>query len=192
MSRLVSRILLSIFLFPLGAIFYGLVAAFSEMMLRGSGISGSSRDVTMFLVSGVLTWAFVGVYWFLLWYSSIQWNARRIASSVLSFPAAILAGLILGFLAATILPVGGDASFGVFIGGMLTILLWLVSSVFIWRETAAERAQRVKATNRTAMICPTCGYNLTGLTASRCPECGSQFTLDELVALQPKAEVEIE
>ncbi|MDB5303490.1 MAG: hypothetical protein JWM97_1039, partial [Phycisphaerales bacterium] len=40
------------------------------------------------------------------------------------------------------------------------------------------------------VVCPTCGYNLTGLTATRCPECGSQFTLDELMAAQPGREGE--
>lgn len=28
--------------------------------------------------------------------------------------------------------------------------------------------------------CPTCGYNLTGLTENRCPECGRQFELKQL------------
>ena len=37
-----------------------------------------------------------------------------------------------------------------------------------------------------AITCPTCGYNLTGLTATRCPECGKQCTLDELFAAQAR------
>lgn len=28
-------------------------------------------------------------------------------------------------------------------------------------------------------LCPTCDYNLTGLTARRCPECGEAFTLPD-------------
>jgi len=28
-------------------------------------------------------------------------------------------------------------------------------------------------------LCPTCNYNLTGLTEFRCPECGNEFTLSE-------------
>lgn len=28
-------------------------------------------------------------------------------------------------------------------------------------------------------LCPTCDYNLTGLTARRCPECGEPFTLPD-------------
>lgn len=28
-------------------------------------------------------------------------------------------------------------------------------------------------------LCPTCNYNLTGLTRYRCPECGNRFTLND-------------
>ena len=52
-------------------------------------------------------------------------------------------------------------------------------------ETARERAERLNASGRDGVVCPTCGYNLTGLTEPRCPECGSQFTLDQLLASQP-------
>ncbi len=33
--------------------------------------------------------------------------------------------------------------------------------------------------DRPAHVCPTCDYNLTGLTSRRCPECGAEFTLLE-------------
>lgn len=66
---------------------------------------------------------------------------------------------------------------------MLAILLWMIASIFLWRETAAERGKRVSGAHN-AITCPTCGYNLTGLNEARCPECGSKFTLDELLASQ--------
>ena len=72
-----------------------------------------------------------------------------------------------------------------FVGPASAVLLWLVATVFIWRETSAERAARLGATGRDSVVCPTCGYNLTGLSEPRCPECGSRFTLDQLLAAQP-------
>lgn len=119
------------------------------------------------------------------------WNSRRVVGTFVSAPIALGIGIAAGFAAAA--ATMGEGNFGAFIGDMVTILLWLVATVFVWRETAAERARRVTASSRSAITCPTCGYNLTGLTESRCPECGSKFTLDELLALQqPKIEVEIE
>jgi hypothetical protein len=38
---------------------------------------------------------------------------------------------------------------------------------------------------RDAVVCPNCGYNLTGLSGTRCPECGKQYTINELLAEQP-------
>jgi hypothetical protein len=68
---------------------------------------------------------------------------------------------------------------------VLAPLLWLIATVLIWRETPAERGRRLHAAGRSGVSCPTCGYNLTGLSESRCPECGTRFTLDELMAAQP-------
>lgn len=73
---------------------------------------------------------------------------------------------------------------GAFVGSVTAPLLWLVATVVIWRETTTERAQRLRGAARGGVACPTCGYNLTGLTTTRCPECGTQFTLDELLAQQ--------
>ena len=74
------------------------------------------------------------------------------------------------------------AEVGIVIGGMAWAATWLASTALIWRETAAERRQRLARLGVEAIACPTCGYNLTGLREARCPECGSQFTLDQLYA----------
>ena len=192
MSRLVSKILLSIFMFPLAGVFYTVVAVGTAEMLRRSPYRGyQTRELGMFLTSGVLTWAAVAVYWCLLWRSGVAWTALRVTRTLLAAIGALVVGLIAGVITAG--AISGGEGFGAFVGGVLAILLWLIATVFTWRETAAERAKRVAGSSRSAVSCPTCGYNLTGLTESRCPECGSTFTLDELIALQqPKTEVEIE
>ena len=82
---------------------------------------------------------------------------------------------------------------GVFVGTMSAAMLWCLATIFLWRETPAERAQRLAKAGADVPVCPTCGYNMTGLTEARCPECGAQFTLNELLAGQPsRAPAEIE
>ena len=194
MSRLVSRILLSIFMFPLAGTFYVFVAVVGEQTLRLSAGSYSSREMQIFLLAGLLTWIFVATYWCLIWRLGVRWNGKRIVGTFVSAGAAAVLGLLTRVFAAAMMSRGGAEGFGAFIGGVATIMSWLIATIFLWRETAAERAQRVSSSTKSAIACPTCGYNLTGLTESRCPECGSRFTLDELLALQlqPKTEVDVE
>ena len=76
-----------------------------------------------------------------------------------------------------------------------TALAGLILAVLqVWYVALpAERAERLRSSGRANIVCPTCGYNLTGLTNARCPECGGQFTLDELLAAQPaRADAEVE
>jgi uncharacterized paraquat-inducible protein A len=198
-SRLVSRILLSIFMFPLAGMCYVLAVVVGEQALRSStsnvsGVGYRDRELMMFLSADVLTWGFVALYWCLLWRTGVQWDKRRIAGTLVSVIGAVVAGVFAAVLSASAFSVGDGSGFGAFVGGIVAIMLWLIATIFLWRETAAERARRVVGSTKSAITCPTCGYNLTGLTESRCPECGSRFTLDELLALQQhgKTEVEIE
>jgi len=177
------------FMFPLAVLFYAFVMVVAEESQQGFG--SRMREADMFLASDGLTWLVVAVYWCVLWRTAVNWNTSRILGTFLSALGAAIVGGLAGWSAGSLIgPL--DAGFGVFIGGILAIILWLIATVFIWRETAAERAQRIKGSSKSAVTCPTCGYNLTGLSESRCPECGSKFTLDELLALQLKTDKDIE
>ena len=80
-----------------------------------------------------------------------------------------------------------------FCGITATPLLWIVGTIFYWRETPTERAQRLARAGADTLTCPNCGYNLTGLREARCTECGAGFTLNDLLAAQPnRAAAEIE
>jgi uncharacterized paraquat-inducible protein A len=189
MSRLVSRILLSIFMFPLATIFYIFVMVVGEETVQTTNYQ--ARDAALFMITSVLTWMVVAIYWCLLWRSGVNWNSSRVGRTfVAAFGAATVGGVVGVFV--RLLVNRSDASFPIFLGGILTIILWLVATVFIWRETTAERAARIRGASKSAITCPTCGYNLTGLSEARCPECGSKFTLNELMALQLKTDKEIE
>jgi hypothetical protein len=157
---------------------------------RNTGSWGyANREVFCFLVAGVVTWLFVAGYWWLLWRASVNWNGWRIGGSAAAIVgSAIVSGLVGVLISAAVDRGNGD--FGTFVATVLSILLWLISTVFLWRETPKERSTRLSGAGN-AITCPTCGYNLTGLSESRCPECGTKFTLDQLLASQRPATTEI-
>lgn len=184
MSRLISLLLMSMLLFPLAGLMYVIVfVVFVEA--RGWG---RNREETGFVAAGIVIWIFMSLYWASLWRKQINWTPKRIQQTLLCFAAAAIIGLVLGFMTANV-----EKSFGCFVGSVSAPLLWLVGTIFVWRESSEERAARLGRSGAGGVVCPTCGYNLTGLTGTRCPECGSEFTLDQLLASQPgKDQVEIE
>jgi hypothetical protein len=179
MSRLIARILLALSIWPLATLIYLMVFVVVDQGMRGGYYY--DRVARAFMTAGAVTWIFMGAYWILLWRKSIVWTARR---RVLTF-GAIFGALVVGASAGTLMGGVVDGDFGWFIGSITAPILWLVSTVLLWRESAAERAARLANSGRDAIVCPTCGYNLTGLRETRCPECGTQFTVDQLLAAQP-------
>jgi uncharacterized paraquat-inducible protein A len=173
MSQLVARILLTIFLFPLAALIYIATFAFTQQ-------SDYRSRTFPWILAGAIAWAFIVTYWWLLWRRFVKQTAeRRICTMGVGVGACII-GVVIGALGSNI-----DSEFGAFLGSVSAPILWLVGTVFIWQETDAERKARLRNTNNDAIVCPTCGYNLTGLKEPRCPECGTQFTLDQLLTSQP-------
>jgi hypothetical protein len=73
------------------------------------------------------------------------------------------------------------------LGGGTVPIVWVLATVLVWRETSAERVARMSnLVSNPSVVCPFCGYNLSGLREARCPECGASFTLDALAASQPQ------
>ena len=177
MSQLLARILLSVFIIPLAGIIY-LIAFFLAMEWRWPRYYDDRVSVMFF--AGLTTWAFMAGYWILLWRSVVRWDAARVLRTIGCFVAAGVLALILGLLLNAV-----DRGFGYFMASITAPILWLAGTVPIWRETKQERAERLRNANSDTVVCPTCGYNLTGLSESRCPECGSKFTLNDLLAGQP-------
>lgn len=191
MSRLVSRILLTVLMFPLASLLYVVTLVFYLRSARYSyGPYYGMREVdTANIVSGLVAWIFIALYWVQLWRQSVHWSARRVRQTLWLVLAAIVAGIVVAMI---VWPI--ERNFGAFVGSALAPLLWVVGTIFVWRETSEESARRMGSAGRGAgLVCPSCGYNLTGLREARCPECGTQYTLDELFAAQPaRAPAEIE
>jgi hypothetical protein len=176
MSTLLSRIMLAIFLLPTASILYTLVLISCEEEMRRGIWPYSNR--TAWLVAALATWIYVGVYWILLWRRAVNWTRSRKRWTLLAAGGAAIVGGIIGILMGRY---DDDLSFFAF--SSVTPLVWLPLTVLIWRETVEERAARFTGFG-TALVCPTCGYNLKGLTSTRCPECGTLFTLDDLLDRQ--------
>jgi hypothetical protein len=176
MTRLVARLVLAMMILPAtGALF---VIMFALLVRSGPPIAGQ-----VLLLWGVI-YAFDGVYWVLLWRSSVRWTRQWVWLTAASAPVAILAGsfiaLFISLLASRI-----PAAISLLLAGGFPPVIWVLAAVLIWRETPEERIERLSASAHEAISCPVCGYNLTGLREAACPECGSAFTLDGLLRSQP-------
>lgn len=176
MSRLVARILLAILMLPMAAMVY-LVSAALLMDMRGVG------DVAAFFISNVVLVLFTVPYWVLLWYKSVRWTGARLAVTLAISVGCLIISVFLGIFTANV-----EREFGIFVGGATFVLTFLIGTVFAWRETATERAARLRGRGAEVIVCPVCSYNMTGLREPTCPECGAKFTLQELVASQPRHE----
>lgn len=183
MSRLLARIMLAIFIIPTGTLVYILCFVAGVELTRRSNLYYSSRQIWIFVGSGLTAWLVLAAYWIALWRTSVQWTTVRIRTTVIATILSALLGAVLGALVS-----GIAVEFAAFLASISAPILWLIATTLVWRETNQERAARLQQSNRDNVVCPTCGYNLTGLNGTRCPECGSQFTLDELFASQAKRE----
>jgi hypothetical protein len=196
MSRLVSRLLLTVLMLPLASMVYLVALVYYVRSTRYyygySGFAMRAQEMAH-VCAGLIAWMFVALYWMLLWRETVAWTGRRVAQTAWLVLGAIVAGLIIGALTWPL-----DRYIGSFVGSACAPLLWVVGTIFAWRETPAESAQRLGALASArggggGVVCPGCGYNLTGLREARCPECGTAYTLDELFAAQPsRAAAEIE
>lgn len=176
MSRLVARILLAILIVPLAAMVFVMSMV---LLVRGGPTLGTVVAVWL------LTDFVCATYWILLWRPVVRWTQRRVLLTTLSVPAALLFGVVVAVVLRATYgrpsePMPEMAS------GAISALAWLVTTVLIWRESPAERAQRHARDGPETVACPVCGYNLTGMRELRCPECGTRFTIDELLRSQPE------
>jgi fucose permease len=131
MTHLLARIMLALLMLPIGAMVYVLTVV---VMFSAIGYSG---QVVPFVVADLLTGAFVAVYWTILWRRTVRWTPQRLALTLGAVVVAAVGGLITGAIGSIV-----DPGFSVFVGGVTAILLWLVFTVLIWRDTHRERIER--------------------------------------------------
>ena len=178
MTSTMARLVLAMLLLPAsGAVF----------LLAFVAVIRPTRppDVLSLLFVWLVVYLFASAYWVALWWRTVNWHRRRVVRtfgiSALSLASGVAAGIACAALGRWV-----PVQIAVLVGGGIVPIAWVLGTVVIWRETPDERASRL-AILGSAVLCPRCGYNLAGLREARCPECGASFTLDQLLATQPRA-----
>jgi hypothetical protein len=177
MTQIVARLVLAMLLLPAtGAVFLILFIA----VLR----PGIAPSVPQLLLLWLILYAFVGAYWVLLWRGAVRWTTRRVLVTLGGTALSLLCGVAMAVLCTSLNP-GIPPQPLVMLGGGMVPIAWVLMTVLVWRESAAERVARLAAAGASDIVCPMCGYRMTGLREARCPECGAAFTLEQLLSVQP-------
>jgi hypothetical protein len=162
MSRLIARVLLSVFLVPLWLLVY---FTGSELLYR--------PPVDLDYDSGLLG----AVLWVVAWRTQVTWNTLRRWGTIACGAVALLSGLTTSWLIEV-----NDVWSGI-VDGLSISLIWLIATTLLWRDTRHEAAVRL-CRRPVAPSCPNCGYNMTGLREAPCPACGTPYTPGELLIRQ--------
>jgi len=179
MTATIARLVLAMLILPATGVVFAITLA---ALLKPS----RPPSVQQLLVLWSVVYAFVATYWVLLWRDVVRWTRGRVVRTAMGTALALLAGAAFAGFALALNP-RLPGQFLVLVGGGIVPIAWVIATVVLWRETSHERAERLAALGG-EVACPLCGYNLAGLAGSPCPECGGRFTLDRLLAAQPKAE----
>jgi len=178
MTRTIARLILAMLLLPCtGAVF---LILFLALIASAGGPPAVGRLVLMW---GLL-YVFVGAYWIILWHDMVPWNRRRVGRTALAAVLSVAGGVAVAY-GCRVINRQVPPPIAVLLGGGTVPITWVLATVLIWRETAAERLARLTAHGMPVIACPLCGYNLAGLTEARCPECGGRFTLEQVMLARP-------
>ncbi len=183
MTHLVARLILSMLALPAtGALVLLLLGA-----LLASAGPGGPPPPEFAVAMWAVVYLFIGLYWVFLWRPMVRWTPSRLRWTIATAPVAIAIGAFCGALFHA-LTAGAPAFIAILFGGGVPPIVWVLATVFIWRETAEERIARLTLAGAEAVPCPLCGYDMRGLTSANCPECGGRFTLEQIMKARAKAE----
>lgn len=179
MTRLVARLILAMLILPCTGVVFVIAGMLNIAFAALTGRPSVVGALGLWLV----TYAFIAFYWVTLWRSLVRWTPARVWLTIGAGFGSVLVGL---FFAAAMLmtPMAAEPVPIIVISGGPAPIVWVLLTVFIWRETPSERAARLASIGPGGVVCPVCSYNLTGLHSSDCPECGARFTVDGLLAAQ--------
>lgn len=174
MSNQLTRLLLALILLLASPLIYLVI-----FMILGENLV--RNDAAAFLMFDLFAGLFVAVGWIWIWRRDVVWTTRRRQMTGFAVVWAIGPAVLVGALILAVDRSLDEAA--AILGGLCWLVVWLASTVLIWRETSLERMRRLGETAEEPIVCPTCGYDMRGLQQARCPECGTQYTLDELLVV---------
>ncbi len=180
MTRLLVRLVLAMLTLPIcGAVF---VAGMLLAVATAPG-GGPPTPIAVSLV-WLVVYLVLGAYWTLVWAALVRWTARRVALTAIAALPSVAIALVFVLLASSLGPAAPPGEIAAILGGGLPPIAWVFATMLIWRETAAERAERLARLGVEALRCPLCAYSMRGLHTSDCPECGARFTIEQLLSAQ--------
>jgi hypothetical protein len=182
MTATIARLILAMLILPAtGAVF---LLTFIAVLARSGG--GGPPPLAAVAIVWTVVYTFVAIYWILLWRSTVKWTRARVRNTALAGLLALAGGVAFA-VALVVLSRAIPQGIALLLGGGGVPIVWVLATVLLWRETPAERVARMSTlVSNPTVVCPVCGYNLSGLREARCPECGGIFTLDQLTASQPQ------
>ena len=121
--------------------------------------------------------------WLLLWSRDVDWD-RCTSKTIIFSIGAIALGFVTAWLVSVFYSTFHNVIMGVFLGGIVTCLAWMIGACIFWRQPAAATSAAPGQPGHHDVVCLKCGYVLNGLTEARCPECGERYTLDGLLHAQ--------
>ena len=138
MSATIARLSRAMLILPAtGAVF---LLGFVAVLARSSGRGPPSMwDV---LILWMVVYTFVATYWILLWRSTVKWTRARVRNTALAGLLALAGG---GAFALALIAVSRAIPPGIalLLGGGGMPIMWVLATVILWRETAAERIARM-------------------------------------------------
>jgi hypothetical protein len=183
MPPLVTRILLTILMLPFASLVY--MSAYVLFERRSPVVNPDA----LLIASGIVSWIFIVIYWCIVWRRAVHPSSfARVGQMLAAVLIAAAGGIGIGWFLDAFT---SSAVTAALIGSIAAPLIWLTAVILLWLESPSERELRLRNAS-TTILCPVCGYNLTGLDTTRCPECGRHFTIDELLAKQANRAKEIE
>jgi len=178
MTSIIARLVLAMLILPVTCVVFIIL-----FVVVARPLAGQPSPLKLLLMWAIL-YAFVGLYWTLLWGGTVLWTRRRVLHTLGGTALALASGVAMG-VTCMMLNEQIPPPLLVIFGGAIVPIIWVTMTVIVWRETPAERTLRLAAAGADSIVCPICGYQMTGLREARCPECGALFTLEQLVAAQP-------
>src|SRR3954462_14321334 len=135
MSATIARLILAMLILPAtGAVF---VLTFLAVLARSGG--GAPPSVWAVLIVWMVVYTFVATYWILLWRSTVRWTRERVWKTAVAGAAAVAGGAALAFAAILISRSQIPPGIAMLLGGGTVPIVWVLATVLLWRETAAER-----------------------------------------------------